>query len=218
MRFIMNLCLGVVLLMSYTSSAVAEKLDWRLKRDRSDIQVYVSDTGGTNLHSFKAVSRLNTTIPALVNLMREMSVMEQWLDTCKEPKVIDEPDDFSRVIHMKNKAPFLFISDRDLVLLQRFRKVDDNVVMVDLEDRGHMIDHVPGYVRGGFNGHWKFTKLDEKLVEVEYLGLTDPNGKVAPWMANMAVLDVPFSTLKKIRKILHGKNTQYDRPMIINLQ
>lgn len=208
--------LGVVV-MSHSSVLFSEPLDWRLKRDRSDIKVYVSDTSGTNLHSFKAVSKVKTTIPALVNLMRDMSVMDKWLETCRDPEVIEEPDAVSRVIHMKNKAPFILVSDRDLVLLQRFRRVDENVVIVDLEDRGHMISHIDGHVRGTFNGHWKFTQLDEGTVEVEYKGLTDPHGKVAPWMANIAVLDVPFSTLKKIRKILHNKSTQYDGPMGISL-
>jgi len=102
------------------------------------------------------------------------------------------------------------------VLLQRFHRVSDEVVMVDLIDHGNDIGEADGHVRATFNGHWMFTKVSKTEVEVEYLGLTDPKGSVPSSMSNLVVLDVPFNTLRKIRKILHDNKTKYDSPIVID--
>jgi hypothetical protein len=208
--------LGIMLMTMLTNAAAIEVADWHLKRDRNDIKVFVGSTSDTDYKSFKAVSVLKTDIRALVNLMRDMSVMDQWLETCRDPQIIDEPNEASRIIHMRNDFPYLILADRDLVLLQRFRRISEKIIMVDLIDRGGQIEEVDGQVRAEFNGHWKFTQLEDDEVEVEYLGVMDPKGNIAPWMANMSVLDVPYKTLRKIRKTLHNKKTKYDRPMSIS--
>lgn len=212
-----TICTGLVLIMSmFTTSSYAENTEWELKKDKKGVKVYVAKLGDSSFLSFRAVSVMKTNINSLVNLMRDMSAMESWLETCRDPKVVEEPDEATRIIHMKNDSPFFLVSHRDLVLVQRFRRVSDDVLMVDLEDRGDTIPPVDGYVRGEFNGHWKFTQLSDSAVEVEYYGLTDPRGSVPAMFANMAVLDVPYNTLIKIRKILHDKETKYNRQLEIS--
>jgi hypothetical protein len=84
-----------------------------------------------------------------------------------------------------------------------------------------LIDHrndvppVKGYVRGEFNGHWKFTKVDDYIVEVEYQGLTNPGGNVPASLANLVVVDVPYKTMINIRTLLDNKNTKYNKPVTI---
>lgn len=213
---VINFCTGIVIAMTMTTSALASESEWDLKKDRKDIKVYVKVTEESAHYSFKAKSIVKTNTNSLINLMRDVGAMDQWLETCREPVIVSEPDETSRVIHMKNDAP-IFISDRDLVLLQRFHRVSDDVVMVDLDDRGNDLEEKDGYVRGQFNGHWKFTKISETEVEVEYQGLTDPKGSIPAAMANIAVLDVPYNTLIKIRKLLHNKETKYNSPIETNL-
>jgi hypothetical protein len=206
-----KICAGVLIVMTLVSSAFGNETDWNLKKDKKGVQVYVQKPTDSDFFAFKAVSIVNTNMNSLVNLMRDMGAMENWLETCRDPNVIGEPDQASRIIHMKNDSPFpVIIKNRDLVLLQRFRRVDENSLIVDLVDKGDMVAHVDGYVRGEFNGHWKFTTIDEDKVEVEYQGLTNPEGSVPASLANLVVVDVPYKTLIKIRKILHKKSTQYN--------
>ena len=202
--------------MTMITSSLASGSEWDLKRERKDVKVYVKKTDDSGFYAFKATSIVNTNIESLVNLMRDISVMDKWLETCREPVVVSEPDSASRVIHMKNDSPVFVVSDRDLVLLQRFRRVSDDVVMVDLIDHGSDIDEVDGHVRGEFNGHWMFTKVSDTEVEVEYQGLTDPKGAILSSLANLVVLDVPYKTLIKIRKLLHNKKTKYNSPIVIS--
>ena len=214
---VMKFCTGMVVAMTMITSTLASESEWELKKDRKDIKVYVKKTENSSFYSFKATSIVKTNTNSLVNLMRDIPAMDQWLETCREPAVVSEPDGASRVIHMKNDAPFFIISDRDLVLLQRFHRVSDDIVMVDLVDRGSDVEQVDGHIRAQFNGHWTFTKVSDTEVEVEYQGLTDPKGVIPASMANIAVLDVPYNTLRKIRKLLHNKKTKYNSPIEISL-
>lgn len=216
MHTVSKFCTGMVIIMTMMTSSLAIGEEWRLKKDSKGIKVFVKKTDATGLYSFKATSIVKTNTASLVNLMRDMSAMDQWLETCREPVIVSEPDEVSRIIHMKNDSPVFIISDRDLVLLQRFHRVSDDIVMVDLVDRGNDVEEVDGHVRGTFNGHWMFTKVSDTEVEVEYQGLTDPQGAVLASMANLVVLDVPFKTLKKIRKLLHNKETKYNSPIVLN--
>jgi hypothetical protein len=216
MYTIIKIFTGMVIAMTMVTTSLASPSEWELKKDKKNIKVYTKKTDNSDYYSFKATSLIKTNTQSLVNLMRDMSVMDNWLETCRDPIVVSEPDDASRVIHMKNDSPFFLISDRDLVLLQRFHRVSDEVVMVDLIDHGNDIEEADGHVRATFNGHWMFTKISDTEVEVEYFGLTDPKGSVPSSMSNLVVLDVPFNTLRKIRKILHDNKTQYDSPIAID--
>ena len=208
----------LVMTMAFFTATTTYASEWDLRKDKSDIQVFTKKVEHSDHFSFKGTSRITTNIQSLVNLMRDMSVMDQWLATCREPVIIEEPDTVSRLIHMKNDSPFsLAISDRDIVLIQRFRRESPEVVIVDLEDKHDHIEPIDGHVRGVFNGHWKFTRISETETDVEYYGLVDPAGSVPAWMSNIAVIDTPFNTLKSIRKILHSKSTQYDVAMAMQL-
>jgi len=125
----------LVVSMAFFTATNAHSSEWDLRKDKSAIQVYTKKVEHSDHFSFKGTSRISTNIQSLVNLMRDMSVMDQWLATCREPVVIEEPDTVSRLIHMKNDSPFsLAISDRDIVLIQRFRRESPGVVIVDLEE------------------------------------------------------------------------------------
>lgn len=212
-----KLCIGLVLAMSIISSLFADDGGWELKTDKKDVKVFVRKAENSAYFQFRAVTTVKTNLNSLVNMMRDMDAMDKWLETCRDPVVISEPDDASRVIHMKNDSPFpIVISNRDLVLMQRFRRESDNVIVVDLIDHKDDAPSIKGYVRGEFNGHWKFTKLNDSDIEVEYTGLTDPGGSVPASLANLVVVDVPFKTMIKIRKILNKKSTKYDKPITIN--
>jgi len=68
-----------------------------------------------------------------------------------------------------------------------------------------------------FNGHWKFSKLEDNKVEVEYSGLTNPGGLVPAWVINMVALDVPYKSLRNLQKILGQGKTKYDTELTISL-
>ena len=216
MYTIIKLFTGMVIVMTMVTTSLASTSDWELKKEKKDIKVYTKQSDNSDYYSFKATSLITTNTQSLVNLMRDMSAMDSWLETCRDPIVVSEPDAASRVIHMKNDSPFFLISDRDLVLLQRFHRVSDEVVMIDLIDHGNDVEKADGHVRATFNGHWMFTKISDTEIEVEYQGLTDPKGSVPSSMSNLVVLDVPFNTLRKIRKILHNNKTKYDSPIVID--
>ena len=206
----------MVIAMTMVTTSLASTSEWELKKDKKEIKVFTKQSDNSDYFSFKAISLITTNTQSLVNLMRDMSAMDSWLETCRDPIVVSEPDGASRVIHMKNDSPFFLISDRDLVLLQRFHRVSDEVVMIDLIDHGNDVEKADGHVRATFNGHWMFTKISDTEIEVEYQGLTDPKGSVPSSMSNLVVLDVPFNTLRKIRKILHNNKTKYDSPIVID--
>lgn len=218
-----NSALGFVvlifaLLTSFSAHASLADKEWELKTDKQHVKVFVRKDEASSLYQFRAVSIIRTNVNSLINLMRDIDAMDSWLATCRDPVVIAEPDGVSRIIHMKNDSPFpIVISNRDLVLLQRFRRESESVVVVDLIDHNSDISPTKGYVRGEFNGHWKFTELNESEVEVEYQGLADPGGNVPPSLANLVVVDVPYNTLINIRKTLDNIKTKYDKPATIEL-
>ena len=65
------------------------------------------------------------------------------------------------------------------------------------------VSKVAGKVRiEKMNGRWLFTPIEEDKVNIVYEMSIDPGGNIPKWVVNALAVDLPFYTLKNLRKIV----------------
>jgi len=189
------------------STSFAYGNEWNLAKDKKGIRAYTRSVSDSNHLQFKSEGVVNASIENIVHLMRDIDVMDKWLHTCYEPIIADEVNAFTRLIHMKNETPFI-VKDRDLVLIQRMIKVSDDMVIIELVGKPDSITKNNNYVRiPGFQGAWRFIRIDEHKTNVEYYGHIDPGGAIPSFITNAILIDTPYESIRKLRD---QNYSQYD--------
>jgi len=178
---------------------VVKEVNWKMKIDKHGIKVQTFTKDGSKFLTFKGQGEVNASIDALVYLMRDVDNMSGWLHTGYDIRILDEIDAATRLIYLKNEVPVL--RDRDLIITQRFIRISDELVVVELISKADAIEKNPKLVRvPEFTGSWIFRKIDPNTTHVTYTGMGDPGGLIPAALSNFMVPDAPYQSIKKIRK------------------
>jgi START domain len=175
--------------------------NWELQKDKENIKVYTKKVDGFSMKSSKVTSVLETTIPRLVAVMMDADNFYKVISGSKSSKLLKIINDTERIYYVSTEAPWP-VSDRDGVYSMTFSQ-NPNTESVTITV-GCLPDYIPekeGYVRvPASEGVWKFTPLSNGKVEVTYHYVADPGGSIPAWLANSSVVNIPFETIKNLKK------------------
>ena len=182
-----------------SSNSIAGDESWSMRIDKQGIQVHTIATPGSKFLTFKGEGTVSASLNAVVYLMRDIENMKNWLHSSYDIRVLEEIDPATRLIYMKNKAPI--VKDRELILTQRFVKLSDDIVVVELISKADALVKNDDYVRvPDFKGSWVLKRSDDKTTHVTYTGVGDPGGLLPAALSNFMVPDTPYQSIKKIRQ------------------
>ena len=202
----------LMLLFCFASSNAQTKLhdgdlDWKLKRDRKGIQIFLSRVPGSKFRAVMSVMEVKATPRELTALIMDLDNCPKWASMCKSARVVEQVSDTENYVYSVNNAPFP-VRSRDIVSLVKwnFDKVTGKVSM-----RSNAApDKLPkkrGLVRVQYaSSEWHFTPMSDGVVLVENYAHVDPNGKVPAWLTNLLIVESPYKTLKNMRKLVLNRN------------
>lgn len=189
---LMGMCTLLVL-------GTAQAQEWRLVKDESGIQVYLSDVPGSKYQAYRGVTTLKADMPTLLALQEDVSGSCAWIHECRTQKLLKHEGDKSWTYSQFN-TPWP-VTPRDSVLEVTTRRGSDGSVTRDLHGVADYVPEEKGFVRvSKVEGHWVLTPKGPGEVEVVYQVHTEPGGSVPSWLANSFVVDAPFNTLEALRK------------------
>lgn len=182
---------------------VAAEPDWQLKKSRDGISAWTARLENNEHLAFKGETLLRgKTLDQVIEVMRDVPGMAQWLHTCYDPVILQEEEGMSRIVHMKNHTPTVFVAERDLVLRQQLERTSPTTARLTLTG---LPDHLPkqkNFVRVPFfDGKWEFEQTVEGVRAV-YTGVIDPGGGLPTSITNIMVVDTPFETLKNLSRFM----------------
>ena len=177
--------------------------EWKLKRDREGIQVYLSKVPGSKFRAIRAQMEIEAETASLVALVMDLPNCSKWAAMCKEARIHERLSDTESYVYTLNDVPFP-VRDRDVIARVKW--------VYDAESgKVSMLSHATkdkypktkGVIRvEEAVSQWHFTPLPGGMVLVESFAHVDPNGATPAWLTNMLMVDSPYKTMKKMRKLL----------------
>jgi hypothetical protein len=178
--------------------------DWKLKKSDAGIEVYVRDVAGSRFQEFKGTMRLKSTrLASLVAVFDDPSTYTSWMHEVIEARLLKTVSLYERYTYTVTRAPWP-VTNRDLISYSIIGQ-DPKTLTVTLRTSGKAdyIPPVPDRVRvPRMNALWTFTPVNGGDVMVTYQMHSEPGGYITPELANMAVVDLPYNTLLKLRNFI----------------
>lgn len=194
-----TIILGLLLFFSMASFAQS---NWNLEKDKEDIKVYTSIVQGSKLKAYKAITMINASVGQLVRTLQDPNQFVKWMPNCEVAKLYELKANV-QIHYLELRAPFP-VSNRDGYYRFTYQNMGENV-KVDIEampDYGKKINNL---IRISYSkGFWLLEKISPNQSRITYQVHADPGGSIPSWLANSAVVDTPFETLKNLKKYLKG--------------
>jgi len=191
------------------SCAIAEPLwqeadlEWKLKRDRNGIQVFLSKVPGSRFRAVMSVMEIQAKPKELAALVTDLDSCPNWAAMCKSAKIVERISASESVVYSVNDAPFP-VRDRDIVAHVKWRYDPTNgKISMRSSAKPDGLPKKKGAIRVQYaSSEWHFTPKGDDRVLVESYAHVDPNGKVPAWLINLLIVESPYKTMKNMRKLI----------------
>ena len=200
--------LGVIsimaLLISFQAHAQLKEadLEWKLKRDRKGIQVYLARVPDSKFRAIFSTMEVEVPPLELAALVMDIENCSNWASMCKSAEIIERVSASESYVYSINDAPFP-VANRDVVANVHW-SLDRNTGVVSMRSDAvpNKLSKKKGLVRiQNASSEWHFTPKENGIVLVESYAHIDPNGKIPSWLINLLLVDSPYKTLKRMRKL-----------------
>ncbi|MFT5084370.1 MAG: hypothetical protein ACI9Y1_002425 [Lentisphaeria bacterium] len=210
MKIIVTFLVNVIFTTTVWAQVEGVGYSWELKRDKSDIKVFVSHVDGSKFKAVRAEMTVDASLNSLIGLVSDSAACPQWADLCKEERVIEQLSATESYVYTYNDIPFP-VTDRDVLahVVWRYDPEKQKVSMTSTAITGRLEKTRAVRIEKAI-AHWHFTQLESGRVLVENFAHINPNGPTPAWVTNMLLVDSPYKTLKSMRKLIaSGKYNDY---------
>ena len=194
-----SIILSLISILFVSSNIIAQ--NWEKKADKDGVVVYTRSVAGSSFKEFKGETTVKSSLNALVALVDDHDAMINWMHNCSESKLLKRLNRTEGYNYTVTKAPWP-VTDRDVIT--KFSLHQDpktKVVVITLKGEKDFIPEKSGKVRvSDLKGKWQFEPLGNGNVKVTYQLHTEPSGSIPSSVANAFVVDLPFESLKNLRK------------------
>ena len=177
--------------------------NWKLKRERNGITIYVREQPDSPLKEYKARAVLERPIEQVYAFLADLKRHPEWVFRCTGITVIEVPDEQRTRYHTVYDIPWP-MKDRDLIVEAVFTASEGGLKFQSLSEEIN-IDYPleEGVIRMPDYREWVvLEKIDSLNTLFMAEGYADPGGKVPPWLVNMFLVDGIYDSVSKARKIL----------------
>jgi hypothetical protein len=195
--------LGIILMGLCAQSLQAAESPWKLRINKEDIAVYTRKVDGSAILEYKANTVVNAPIEKTIAFFEDASKMPSWFYQCVEAKPVPSQDSQEQITYFAMHLPWP-VAERDSVF-SKVKTVDPSTGVVEytLSARPDEYPRQQGRVRVIYlKTTWRFTPLPNGQTEIYFQQHSDPGGSIPAMIVNKLVVDIPFHSLKNLRKLI----------------
>ena len=186
-----------------TNISVNEKLNWKLVRDESAIQVYTAQANGDAFKHIYATAILPAPVSKVVDLVKNVNRYKEWGYYCQKSELL---------VAKPNEIIFYYVSDvpwplskRDLVSKMTIYDINKEEVMIRSHQLNGYMPIQPKMVRiPESNAVWHFKAWANGSTRATYTLQLNPGGNIPAWIVNPFIAIGPYETLKKLQDLCAG--------------
>jgi len=201
------LCL---ILLGGSAMAMADSSKWVLVTDRDDIQVYRQDDDSSRLKTFRGVGVVSVAdFNAIGALMDDYEAVASFMHMVSEIRDLHRASPYLRDVYVTTRLPWP-VKDRDAPLRVTFYQEPDSYDLVmPFSLNPPVFPEQPDYVRmPQMEGYYRFEPLAPGEVKVTIEVILDPGGAVPAWLANIILRDIPYFSLRRLRRVVNQPRFQ----------
>lgn len=183
--------------------------EWILVTDRDGVKVYRQDEGDSRLKTFRGVARMPVDdFKAIGVLMDDYDSVADFMHMVSEIRDVKRYSHDKRDVYVTTRLPWP-VSDRDAPLRVSFYQEADSYDLVMPIALNPGMPEQKGYVRMPMmEGYYRFSPVAPGEVEVTIEVILDPGGAVPAWIANIILRDIPYFSLKRLRRVINQPRFQ----------
>ncbi len=206
MKKFINLSFMVASIFSGLAHAQLMDVDyaWEDKRNKKGILIQTSSVEGSSFRAVRGEMNVKASTSSLVALVEDMENCSKWADLCKESRIEERVSDTESYAYVYNDIPFP-VSDRDVYahVVWTIDAQTKKVTMTSRATEGGTPKTKAVRIQNAVS-QWHFTPLEDGTTKVENFAHIDPNGPTPAWVTNMMLVDSPYKTMTKMRKIVES--------------
>jgi hypothetical protein len=191
----------VAALLILGASAGAAEDEWRDVIDKDGIVVSVLEQPDRVLPLLRGVTVIPAGPTAISDVIRDVARQCEWMHQCKEARILEETPE-AVFIYNRTGLPWP-VADRDTVLRTELHVIEPDVEVRAVASSTDQVSvpEVPGVVRMPYlRGEFRLRIQAPGETRVEYRLDIDPGGRIPIWLVKRTSRDIPFYTLRNLRK------------------
>jgi len=190
----------IILSILLSVCGILQAQEWQLAKEKDGITIYSRKEPGSNFKAFRGEVEFQADIHDVFSIIEDVEKFDEWDDDVSLIRVIEhEAGRFIRY-YVVYDVPWPF-TDRDLCVETSI--MDDEKTGARLlisKSVPELMPDEPNLVRiVNYWQKWIIQPKENGIVHVTLEGFADPAGDIPAWVANFAVTDSPYNTLKSIR-------------------
>lgn len=199
-----HIILAVLSLICISYTKAGAENNWKLEKDKDGIKVWTRKAPNAILKEYKASTVIQSTPDKLVAFFKNYKMFDQWMYKVDEGsvKLIKKNSENDYYIQMTMSAPL--IKSRESITHFVFNAPDPKgTVLINLDAAPNLLPPNDNYVRiPKMKAYWKFVPLGNGKVEVTHQALSSPGGSLPETIANLGMVDAPYSMMEKLKELL----------------
>ncbi|MCG8394073.1 MAG: START domain-containing protein [Pseudomonadales bacterium] len=193
----------ILALLVLAAPVMAQQPEWSLVTDRDDIRVYRQHDDQSRLKTFRGVGVVEVTdFNAIGALMDDYDAVASFMHMVSEIRDLKRHSPYQRDVYVTTRLPWP-VNDRDAPLRVTFYQEDDFDLVMPFVLKEELFPEQDGYVRmPQMEGYYRFSPLEPGKVEVTIEVVLDPGGVLPAWLANIILRDIPYFSLRRLRRVI----------------
>jgi hypothetical protein len=193
-----------VLLIALVFVNLNPKTEWKLKKNKAEIEVYTRKVEGSSFEEFKAITTIeNSSLENVLDVIMDVANYDNLFPDCEQMKVLKQDGKYYDIHYFVVKAPWP-LKPRDAIY-EQIATLSNNgkSAKIVLEPKPNFIDIKKDFIRmRSSSGFWELEEDANRTVKVIYQFHPEPEGKVPAWLANSFVVSHPFQVLVNLKNRL----------------
>lgn len=189
---------------------------WQEVERTDGITVLKHDQPGREMPAFRAIGEVEGDLYHVLAVITDVDRQAEWLPNTRLATVMERPGEDEVISYNVTDAPWP-ASDREVVVHRTVHVLEPGrVVEVRLEDVRLPAPKDVGIDTGdlvrvaSLQATYRLTRIAPDRVEVDYQVDADPGGRIPEGLAARAARDLPFETLRNLRRQVQKTQGRYE--------
>ena len=176
-------------------------LEWKLKKDKKNIKIFIRNSEGPNITEIRALSTVHASVEVLVETIYDIDSYPEWVSNLETAEVLETVSKREIYYYYQADVPWPFSNRDDVMRFVMEEDPESGAVKIILSGHPDYIPEKDKIVRLTLNkGYWKFTPLSNGETEIDYIFFTNEGKGYPNWLVNMFVVDGPFDMVLKLKE------------------
>lgn len=199
----MRFSIACVVLLVIFPAASQGQADWKLRREKNGISIYVREQADSPLKEYKARAVIAHPIHQVSEFLSDLERHPEWVFRCTGLTIIEDQGGQKTKYHTTYDIPWP-MKDRDLTVEavithhaggKKIESLSEDIILDYPVEKG--VIRMPGY------REWVILEeIDSMNTLFIAEGYADPGGTVPAWLVNMFLVDGIYDSVIKTREIL----------------